>query len=994
MSIYKDYLKTKKYYINETAFKMLMQKRIYKVLIICSNYDFYMLEEDGRIDEQIFEEYVSLNLRYPPVFVHASSSEKAMRILKKDNIDMVITMLSIDDTDAFKLSKIIKEHNPRIPIIVLTHFSREVRLRMGKEDLSAIDYVFSWLGDTEILLAIIKLLEDKMNARNDIDIVGVQTILLVEDNIRFYSSYLPNIYKIVLQQSQDFKQEGANEFQQMLRKRGRPKIILATNYDDAVKYYEKYKHNMLGVITDVRYKRNGKEEPEAGFQFYNHIRKDNKHLPVLIQSSEIENKETAEKIGALFISKNSSKLNKELSTFIRRNFAFGDFIFRKPDRSIMGRASNLKEFQRLILTIPDESLIYHSEKNDFSRWFSARALFSLGSIFRDAQIDDFDNCDEVREYMHNEMSKYRLNRGRGIITKYSNKNFDKYCMFSRIGDGSLGGKARGLAFIDSIIKKHQILYQFENVAITIPRTIVLSTEVFDEFMDKNNLYGVALSESDDNEILEAFNRATLPENIIPALHEYLDINNKPLAVRSSSVLEDSHYQPFAGIYSTYMVPFSDYREQMMSMLCQAIKSVYASTFFKNSKAYMKATKNVIDEEKMGILIQEVCGSQYGNRFYPTLSGVARSINFYPIDPEKPEDGTVSIALGLGKQIVDGGKSLRFSPKYPKKVLQVSNPNMALRDTQKFFYSINTDIEEFKLSTDDGINLERLKIKVAEDDKSISHIASTFDYQDSILRDGVNYSGKKLITFANILKYNSFPLAEIIETLLRIGAQEMNNPVEIEFAANLNTKPGEPFIFNFLQIRPIVENEETASVDISKDKKEDWLLKSDTALGNGIIKDVYDIIYIKPNTFDAANNPLIVPILERLNNDFTKADKNYILVGPGRWGSSDHWLGIPIKWSQISQARVIIESGLKDYRIDPSQGTHFFQNLTSFRVGYFTINPFINDGFFDTDFLDSKPAKYEDEFLRHVQFKHPMEIKIDGKNNKALIKKPKKIQQAY
>ncbi len=991
MSIYRNYLKTKKYYINETAFKMLMQKRIYKVLIICSNYDFYMLEEDGRIDEQIFEEYVSLNLRYPPVFKHANTSEKAMRVLKKDNIDMVITMLSIDDTDAFKLSKVIKDFNPRIPIVVLTHFSREVRLRMGREDLSAVDYVFSWLGDTDILLAIIKLLEDKMNARNDIEIVGVQTILLVEDNIRFYSSYLPNIYKIVLQQSQDFKQEGANEFQQMLRKRGRPKIILATNYEDAVKYYEKYKQNMLGVITDVRYKRNGEEVPDAGFQFYEHIRKDNKYLPVLIQSSEIENKETADKIGALFISKNSSKLNKELSTFIKRNFAFGDFIFRKPDRSVMGRASNLKEFQRQILTIPDESLRYHSEKNDFSRWFSARALFSLGSIFKDAQIGDFANCDEVRQYMHNEMSKYRLNRGRGIITKYSNKNFDKYCIFSRIGDGSLGGKARGLAFIDGIIKKHQILYQFDNVVITIPRTIVLSTEVFDEFMDKNNLYGVALSDSDDNEILEAFNRATLPENIIPSLHEFLDINNTPLAVRSSSVLEDSHYQPFAGIYSTYMVPYSDYRDQMMGMLCLAIKSVYASTFFKNSKAYMKVTKNVIDEEKMGIIIQEVCGSQYGNRFYPTLSGVGRSINFYPIAPEKPEDGTCSIALGLGRQIVDGGKSLRFSPKYPKKVLQVSDPNLALRDTQKFFFSINTDIEEFKISTDDGINLQRLKIKAAEEDKSISHIASTFDYQDSILRDGVNYPGKKLITFANVLKYNSFPLAEIIETLLRIGAQEMNNPVEIEFAANLNVKPGEPFIFNFLQIRPIVENEDTISVDLSKDKKEDWLLKSDTALGNGIINDVFDIIYIKPNSFDAANNPLIVPILDRLNNEFAKVDKNYILVGPGRWGSSDHWLGIPIKWSQISQARVIIESGLKDYRIDPSQGTHFFQNLTSFRVGYFTINPFINDGYFDTEFLDSKPAKYEDQYLRHVQFKHPMEIKIDGKNNKALIKKPKKIK---
>jgi len=888
------------------------------------------------------------------------------------------------------LSKLIKQNNPRIPIVVLTHFSREVRLRMGREDLSAIDYVFSWLGDTEILLAIIKLIEDQMNARNDIEIVGVQTILLVEDNIRFYSSYLPNIYKIVLQQSQRFKQEGANEFQQMLRKRGRPKIMLATNYNDAVKYYEKYKQSMLGVITDVRYKKDGIEEADAGFKFYDHIRKDNVYLPVLIQSSEIENKVKAQDIGALFISKNSPKLNKELSTYIKQKFAFGDFIFRKPDGSVISRASNLKEFQNEILTIPNESLLYHSQKNDISRWFSARALFSLGSIFRAADIEDFENCEELRNYMYSEISKYRLNRGRGIITKYSHKNFDRYCIFSRIGDGSLGGKARGLAFIDGIIKKHQILYQFENVAITIPRTLVLSTEVFDEFMETNNLYTVALSDSEDNEILEAFNRASLPENIIPGIHDFLDVNTTPLAIRSSSVLEDSHYQPFAGIYSTYMIPHTDYRDKMISMLSLAIKSVYASTFFKNSKAYMKATKNVIDEEKMGIIIQEICGSQYGTRFYPTFSGVARSINFYPIAPEKPEDGIANIALGLGRQIVEGGKSLRFSPKYPKKVLQLSDPKLALRDTQKFFFALDTDTEALKLSTDDGINLERLKVKIAEEDKSINQIASTYDYQDALLRDGINYPGKKLITFANVLKYNSFPLAEILETLLRTGAKEMNNPVEIEFAVNLNTKPGEPFIFNFLQIRPIVDTDDNVIVDLTHDDKKDWLIKSDHALGNGIINDVFDIIYVNPKTFNAANNPLIVPILDRINNEFLEANKNYILVGPGRWGSSDHWLGIPVKWSQISQARVIIESGLEDYRIDPSQGTHFFQNLTSFKVGYFTINPFINDGYFDTEFLDSQAAVYEDDYLRHLHFDEPMQIKIDGKNNLALINKPKPI----
>jgi hypothetical protein len=552
----------------------------------------------------------------------------------------------------------------------------------------------------------------------------------------------------------------------------------------------------------------------------------------------------------------------------------------------------------------------------------------------------------------------------------------------------LGGKARGLAFIDMLIKKHQFLYQFDNVVISVPRTIVLATDIFDEFMEKNNLYGVALSDSDDSEILEAFNRAALPDEVMPALHAFLDVNTTPLAIRSSSVLEDSHYQPFAGIYATYMIPFIDYRQQMMDMLCKAIKSVYASTFYKSSKAYMKATKNVIDEEKMGIIVQEVCGSQYGDRFYPTLSGVGRSINFYPIAPEKPEDGIVNIALGLGKQIVEGGKSLRFSPKYPKKILQLSDPAMAMRDSQKYFYSLSLDVEDFKLSTADGVNLNRLKTKEAEADKSIGMIASSYDFQDNILRDGVNYPGKKLITFASVLKYNKFPLAEILDNLLRIGAKEMNNPVEIEFAADLNVKPGEPYVFSFLQIRPIVENEESAEIDFSNDNQEDWLIQSDTALGNGTIKDVYDVVYVKPDSFNAANNQHIVPILDKINNEFIAANKNYILVGPGRWGSSDHWLGIPIKWSNISHARIIIESGLDNYRIDPSQGTHFFQNLTSFRVGYFTINPFIKDGYYDLDFLNAQEAIYEDEFVRHVRFKNFLEIKIDGKNNKALILKPK------
>ncbi len=989
MGIYKNYQETKKYFETETEFIKLMQKRIYRVLIICSNYDFYMLEEDGRIDEQIFNEYVSLNLRYPPVFIHAESSEKAIRILNAGGIDLVISMLSIDDIDAFALAKKIKEVHSFVPIVVLTHFSREVRMRLSKEDMSAVDYVFSWLGDTEILLAIIKLIEDKMNAANDIEVVGVQSILLVEDNIRFYSSYLPSIYKIVLQQSQIFKREGANEHQQMLRKRGRPKIILATNYNDAEKYYERYKNNLLGVITDVRYKRNNEVDPEAGFRFFEHIKNDNTHLPVIIQSSENSNKHKAKEMGALFLSKNSPNLTKQLSQLIKRYFYFGDFIFRTPTGEIVGSAGNLRELQEQMEKIPALSIKFHASTNDFSRWLNARALFSLGSIFRDIDAEKYEACELLRTHLLDEIAKYRLNRGRGLITNYREAYFDKYCIFSRVGEGMMGGKARGLAFIDQLLKKHEFLYKFENVVITIPRSLVLSTDIFDKFMDKNNLYPIALSNNySDNEILSLFSSATLPEEVIPAILAFLDVNKTPLAVRSSSVLEDSHYQPFAGIYNTYMIPFAESQDKMIEMLCSAVKSVYASTFFKNSKAYMKATKNLIDEEKMGIIIQEVCGTQFEGRFYPTLSGVARSINFYPIEPETPEDGIANIALGLGKQIVEGGKSLRFSPKYPKKILQLSDTDMAIRDTQQNFYAIDSNYEAYTLSADDSINLLKLNINEADTDKSGNMVLSTYDSQNHMLREGSNINGKKVVTFAGVLKYNKFPLAKILEELLIIGAKEMNNPVEIEFAANLNVKQGEPFIFNFLQIRPIVENNETADVDFTGIDKSDILLQSNSALGNGIINDVYDIIYIRPEVFSAINNKKIVPILDKLNSDFVEQNRNYILVGPGRWGSSDSMLGIPIKWPNISQARVIIESGLKDYRVEPSQGTHFFQNLTSFKVGYMTINCHTDNGdYCDLPFLNEQKAEYEDEYLRHVRFKKCMEILINGKNNKAVIKKP-------
>jgi CheY-like chemotaxis protein len=983
-------LQAPKYYFSTTSFNTLMKKRIYHVLLVSSAYDAFILEDDGRIDEQIFNEYVSLNLRYPPQFLIANSEAEAFKILKETSIDLVITMLSAEETDTFDMAEEIKKNYPEKPIVVLTPFSRKVSLKVNKSDLSAIDYIFSWLGNADLLLAIIKLIEDKMNVEHDVNEVGVQTILLVEDSIRFYSSYLPNIYKIIFKQSLKFMTEGLNEHQKMLRMRGRPKIVLATCYEDAVRFYEKYKHNMLGVITDLSYKRNGEIDKHAGIKLCKRIKKDDRFMPLLLQSSDVESEEQAKELKVGFINKHSKTLSLELRNFIFAYFAFGDFVFQNPSsgKEVM-RASDLKSFQEVLFRIPDETLEYHITRNHFSKWFRARALFPLADLIRDLRIGDFENLDEVRKFMFDAIASFRLNKARGIIAEFYRDSFDEYFTFTRIGDGSIGGKARGLAFLDSLIMRNKMLDRYPNILVTIPRTVVLCTDVFDEFMEENNLYSVALSGNmTDQEILDAFTSARLPFRIHEDLYTFISVIHNPIAVRSSSLLEDSHYQPFAGIYSTYMIPFVENDERMMiEMLSSAIKSVYASSFYKDSKAYMSATLNVIDEEKMAIVLQEVCGEKYGNRFYPTFSGVARSINFYPIEPEKPKDGIVNIALGLGKYIVDGGATLRFSPRYPKKLLQLASPDMALRETQRIFYALDLNAESFKPSLDDSVNLQQLRISEAEKDGSINQIASTYDFESNLLRDGVNHQGKKVITFSNILLHDVFPLAEILELVLRIGQKEMNKPVEIEFAVNMSRNKEIPHTFNLLQIRPIVDNKEMMDVNLTHINEAETLICSNSALGNGIIENLFDFVYVKPEAFDPAKSTLIAQDVSKLNDRFLKEGKNYILVGPGRWGSTDPWLGIPVKWPQISAARIIVESGKADYRIDPSQGTHFFQNLTSFRVGYFTINPYIKDGYYDLDFLNAVEPEYEDEFIRHLRFDKPLITKIDGRKNRGVIMKP-------
>ncbi len=978
------------YFFNEASFSLLMRKRIYNILLVSSVYDAFILEEDGRIEEQIFNEYMSLNLRYPPRFIQATSLREAMRILQEETVDLVISMLSFDDKGTFRLAASVKAEFPLVPVVALSPFSREVRLRIEKPELSNIDYVFSWLGNTDLLMAIIKLIEDRMNVEHDVKAVGVQTIILVEDNIRFYSSYLPNIYKIIFKQSKAFVTEGLNEHQKMLKARGRPKILLATDYEEGIHLYRKYKNNLLGVISDISYPRRGIKDQEAGLRLFRRIKKENRYMPLLLQSSDRKNEAKAKALGVGFIDKNSSSLPYDLRSFIKYYFGFGDFIFKDPatDKEV-GRARNLKDLQEKIFQIPKESLRYHIERDHFSKWLRARALFSLAKLFKSFTTEDFKNINDVRYFIFNSISSFRITKSRGVISQFDRSTFDEYFSISRIGQGSIGGKARGLAFLDSLINRNELHHLHENVDISIPKTVVLGTDIFDEFMDINELYPIALSAvHSDEQILQFFLDARLPESVQEDLFTIASLVNQPLAVRSSSLLEDSHYQPFAGIYNTYMIPSTEKNlDKKFEMLNQAIKSVYASAFFADSKAYMQATSNVLDEEKMAVVLQEVCGKRYGDYFYPTLSGVARSLDYYPIPPEKPKDGTANIALGLGKFIVDGGLSLRFSPQYPKKVMQTATPDATLRETQKYFYALELSPEKFVPSVDDSTNLIKLRIKDAEKDGSIKKIASTYDLQNNVIRDGYNYEGKKLITFSPVLKHNIFPLADILQKTLYLGAKEMNKPVEIEFVVDLNTKKGEKIKFYLLQIRPIASKEQSVHLNLHKINQNKLLILSHSALGNGVIDKVHDLVYVKPQNFDAANNRKTAEMIGELNKKFLKKNKNYILVGPGRWGSSDPWLGIPVKWPQISAARLIVESGLENYRIDPSQGTHFFQNLTSFRVGYFTINPYLNDGVFNLEFMDNQPAVFENETLRHIRFKNPLTIKIDGKKNLGVVMKP-------
>lgn len=980
-------LKLNQLYFKDTQFANLMTKRIFNVLLVANPYDAFMLEDDGRIDEKIFIEYMNLSLRYPPRFTQVSTPEETWKQLGNTTFDLVICMPGTDSSDTFDIARDIKAKYPHIPIVVLTPFSHGIKERMEHEDLSVFEYVFCWLGNTDLLVSIIKLIEDKMNLQHDIKEVGVQMIMLVEDSIRFYSSVLPNLYKFVLKQSQEFATEALNEHQRTLRMRGRPKIVLARSYEEAMHLYEMFSNNVLGIISDARFPHDGKIDPLAGVKLLKEVRSRDPFMPLILQSSEEDNRKYADECKAVFVDKNSKKMNIDLREAVSDNFGFGDFVFINPKtKEEVARVHNLKELQNIVFSIPADSFHYHISRNHVSRWLYSRAIFPVAEFLKQVTWDSLQDLDAHRQIIFEAIVRYRKMKNQGVVAEFKRERFDRYSNFARIGEGSLGGKGRGLAFIDNMIKRHPDFEDFENASVAIPKTVVLCTDIFDEFMDSNRLYQLALSDADDETILRAFLRAKLPDRLVEDFFAFFDVVKSPLAIRSSSLLEDSHYQPFAGIYSTYMIPYMEDKYEMLRMLSDAIKGVYASVFYKDSKAYMQATSNVIDQEKMAVILQEVVGTQYGDRYYPAISGVARSLNYYPINDELAEEGTVSLALGLGKYIVDGGLTLRVCPYHPDKVLQTSEMDIALRETQTRFYALDLKNTGHNFSLDDGFNLLKLHVKDAEADGSLNYIASTYDPYDMVIRDGIYPGGRKVITFANILQHDVFPLPRLLQLAQKYGQGEMRRPVEIEFAVNFdaNNKTG---VFYLLQIRPMVDIKADLDEDLSLIPEDKIILKSENSLGHGAMDDICDIVYVKTDGYSASNNQLIAYDIEKLNKRFLDEGKHYVLVGPGRWGSSDTWLGIPVKWPNISAARIIVEAGLTNYRVDPSQGTHFFQNLTSFGVGYFTINAFMNDGIYNQEFLNSLPAVEETQYLRWVRFKSPLIVKMDGKKKLGIVALP-------
>ncbi len=974
------------------SFQKLMRFKIRDILLVSSLYDQYLFEEDGRLYELIRQEFQVLNLSHPPEITHVTSGAEAMELISSgDEFDLIVTTLHIEDMHVIRFARTLREADINTPIVLLAYDNKERKELMTSYDTSIFEKIFLWQGDYRLLIGIIKHLEDKLNIENDTQAVGVQAIILVEDSVQFYSMYLPLVYTEILNQSQRLISEGVNLTHRFLRMRARPKILLCTSYEEAWAYYERYEEYILGIITDINYKRNGIKDPDAGFSFAEAVRNRHTDISILLQSSSEEYEPKARAIGASFLLKGSPRLLHNLRSFMLDNFGFGDFIFRGAGGEEVGRATDLKTLGQQLERVPDDTIVFHASQNHFSNWLKARTEFGLAHKLRPHKVSDFASTADLRNELITSIHEYQESRQRGVITEFSRETFDPITGFGRLGSGSLGGKARGLGFINTMVNRYRIRDYFPGVEIAVPAAIVIATDVFDRFLADNNLEAFALNARDDAELHERFLQAEhFPQDILRKLSDFLELMTEPLAIRSSSLLEDSQYQPFAGVYSTYMIPNNHPDSQVrLQELMQSIKLVYASTFAKKAKDYMKATSYRLEEEKMAVIIQRTVGAARNGRFYPDFAGVAKSYNFYPVPPQVSTDGIVQVALGLGKTVVDGGNSVRFCPKYPRHLMQFFSTTETIRNAQQEFLAL--DLAEGLVrqspSAEPDVFIRRYDLSKAEEDQTLFHVGSTYSPDNDTVYDGVSRPGKRVVTFSPILKHKIFPLPEILELILELGTWGMGTHVEIEFAVNMKTPPDRPREFALLQIRPLVLSLEMEELDVEDVGPDDLICQSQQVLGNGVFEGIHDIVVVDIQKYDRSKSRDVAMEISQVNTRLVEEHRPYLIIGVGRWGSLDHWLGIPVTWDQISGASVIVESGFKDVHVTPSQGSHFFQNITSFRVGYFTVNASVPTSFIDWDWLREQTAMEEMVYTRHLRFADPIIIKINGHKNQGIIVKP-------
>jgi CheY-like chemotaxis protein len=973
------------------GFENLMPFRVQDILLVSSVYDSFILREDGRLNELLIGESLELNLQQIPGITHVSSGADALALARSQpRFNLIVTNLDVGDMDAAQLAQQVKAAGLDVPVVVLAYDYREIKRFIQRNPVTDLEWIFLWQGNVRILISIVKYVEDKRNVLHDTRAIGLPVILVVEDNIRFYSSFLPAIYTELITQSKRVIREGFNVAHKLVRMRARPKILLSSSYEDAVREAMTYREYLLGVVSDVEFPMAGTLSTEAGFELARLIRKHVPDVPIVLQSSRTEFRAPAQAEGFSFLRKRSPTLLKDLRRFLTEQAGFGDFVFRMPDGTEVARAGDLHELEARLREVPEESIAYHSQKNHFSRWLRARTEFALAQKLRPRKVSDFPTLNDLRHDLIASIADYRAEQSQVLIGDFNPETFqstDNY--FLRIGGGSLGGKARGLAFVRHLLHNHRLARRFPGVSIAVPPSVVVATDIFDRFLAENNLLDFAMHATDDREVQRRFLEASLPGALRENLLAFLAQVNYPLAVRSSSLLEDSQYQPFTGVYETFMLGNHDPDLVVrLEQLMEAIQRVYASTFSQHAKAYVRATPYRLEEEKMAVILQQVVGTIHGQRFYPDFSGVVRSHNFYPVPPMNYSDGIAAVALGLGRTVVDGGKCLAFCPRYPKHLLQFSSVDDILANSQRDFWALELDHSEPRRDAVSELREERFGLEAAETDGTLHNVGSTYSIDNQVVYDGLSRSGTRVVSFAPILKHGVFPLAPILEQLMRVGEDGFGRPVELEFAVRLPQDSREPAEFGFLQIRPLVLSREGEELRMENVNPEQLICQSNKVLGNGRIPELHDLVVVDFHRFERTESQQVTEAVAQLNAKLNEGGVPYVLIGVGRWGSNDPWLGIPVEWDEISGARVIVEAGFRDFRVIPSQGSHFFQNLTAFQVGYFTVNPDAGEGFVDWQWLASQPAVEEYGCVRHLHFERPFVAVMSGKSSSGMIFKPK------